>query len=83
VFNEIMDSETVGIPEDHPEYYYLENVHFTQYFLWGGYAIHENYWSSPAAFGRFSSNGCVGLMYDDAEWFWNFLDVGSDVHIHF
>lgn len=83
VYNETMDSATVGIPEGDPEYYYLENVHFAQYFLVGGYAIHENYWSAPAAFGRFSSNGCVGLFYDDAEFFWEFLDIGSHVHIHF
>jgi hypothetical protein len=83
VLNETMDSETVGIPEGDPEYYYLEDVHFTQYFLAGGYALHENYWSAPASYGRFSSNGCVGLFYSDAEWFWNFLDVGSFVHIHY
>jgi hypothetical protein len=83
VFRETMDSETVGIPEDDPEYYYLENVHFTQYFRWGGFAIHENYWTSPAAFGSFSSNGCIGLLYADAEWFWHFLDVGSPVHVHY
>lgn len=81
--SETMDSATVGIPEDDPEHYYLEDVQFTQYFLSGGFAIHENYWSSPAAFGRFSSNGCVGLLYPDAEWFWNFLDFGSVVSIHY
>jgi hypothetical protein len=83
VLNETMDSATVGIPEGDPEYYFLEDVSYTQYFLAGGYAIHENYWSSPAAYGRFSSNGCVGLLYDDAAWFWGFLDIGSHVHIHF
>lgn len=83
VRNETMDSATVGIPEGDPEYYYLENVEFTQYFKWGGYAVHGNYWTNTPDFGRFSSNGCVGLMNRDAAWFWEFLDVGSVVSIHF
>jgi lipoprotein-anchoring transpeptidase ErfK/SrfK len=83
VRNETMDSATVGIPQGHPEYYFLENVQFTQYFRSGGYALHENYWTHPSAFGRFSSNGCVGLMLPDAEWLWNFLSIGSRVHVHF
>lgn len=83
VENETMDSATVGIPEGHPEYYYLEDVKYTQYFLTGGYALHANYWTAEAAFGGFSSNGCVGLMESDAEFFWNWLSVGSSIHIHF
>jgi hypothetical protein len=83
VRNETMDSATVGIPQGHPEYYYLENVQYTQYFRDGGYAMHENYWSHPSAFGRFSSNGCIGLLLNDARWFWDFLSIGSRIHIHF
>ena len=83
VRTETMDSATVGIPKGHPEYYYLQNVEFTQYFKTGGYALHGNYWTPPWAFGGFTSNGCVGFLNADAEWFWNFLDVGSTVSIHF
>lgn len=83
VRSETMDSATVGIPEGHPEYYYLENVEYTQYFKSGGYAIHENYWTHPSAYGRFSSNGCVGLKLADARFFWNFVGVGARIHIHF
>ncbi|WP_169308204.1 L,D-transpeptidase family protein [Sphaerobacter thermophilus] len=83
VRNETMDSATVGIPEGHPEYYYLENVQFTQYFKAGGYAIHQNWWTPPWQFGGYGSNGCIGLLLHDAEFFWNFLDFGSIVHIHY
>ncbi len=83
VRSETMDSATVGIPRGHPEYYYLEDVEYTQYFRDGGYAMHENYWSHPSAYGRFSSNGCVGLFIEDARFFWNFLSIGSRIHIHF
>ncbi len=72
-----------GFPPGHPEYYYLENVKYTQYFLDGGFAIHGNYWTPEANFGSFSSNGCVGLMEPDAYFFWNHLDYGSVVSIHF
>lgn len=83
VRNETMDSATVGFPEGHPEHYYLENVQFTQYFQGGGYALHGNYWTPEWNFGQFSSNGCVGFMNPDAEFFWNWLTIGSVVHIHF
>ncbi|MDI3341547.1 MAG: L,D-transpeptidase family protein [Sphaerobacter sp.] len=83
VRNETMDSATVGIPKGHPGYYHLENVQFTQYFKSGGYALHQNYWTPPWAFGGFGSNGCVGLLLPDAEWFWNFLSIGSVVAIHY
>jgi len=83
VRNETMDSATVGIPKGHPDYYYLENVQFTQYFKAGGYAIHQNWWTPPWQFGGYGSNGCIGLLLHDAEWFWNFLDFGSTVHIHY
>ena len=83
VENETMDSATVGFPPGHPEYYYLEDVKYTQYFLAGGYAVHGNYWTAEANFGSFSSNGCVGLLENDAQYFWNHLDFGSVVSIHF
>jgi hypothetical protein len=83
ILNETMDSATVGIPPGAPGYYYLENVLYTQYFLAGGYALHGNYWTPEASFGNFTSNGCVGLMNADAEFFWNWLYVGDVVSIHY
>ncbi|MEZ4522688.1 MAG: L,D-transpeptidase family protein [Thermomicrobiales bacterium] len=82
VRNETMDSATVGIPEGDPEYYYLENVEYTQYFKKGGFALHGNYWTPPDQFGAFSSNGCIGLMNDDAAWFWDFFAEGGLVSIN-
>lgn len=82
VRNETMDSATVGIPKGDPHYYYLTNVQYTQYFKSGGYALHQNYWTDPSQFGNYSTNGCVGLLLPDAQWFWNFLSVGSTVSIH-
>lgn len=82
VANETMDSRTVGIPLSSPDGYFLEGVLFTQYFN-DGYALHYNYWSPPAAFGNYpGSHGCIGLMLADAEFFWNFADIGTPVIIN-
>lgn len=83
VANEIMDSATVGVPKGSPGYYYLPNVKWTQYFAPDGYAIHTNYWSSPAAYGTYGSHGCVNMMEADAYFMWNFLNIGSPVSSHF
>lgn len=82
VRHETMDSATVGIPKGDPEYYYLENVEYTQYFKEGGFALHGNFWTAPNEFGAFTSNGCIGLLNTDAGWFWSFLSEGSVVDIH-
>ncbi len=83
VRSEIMDSATVGIPKGAPGYYYLENVEYTQYFLAGGFAMHGNYWTPEANFGGFTSNGCVGLMNEDARFFWDWMYPGDYISIHF
>ena len=78
---ETMDAGTVGIPEDAPNYYYLEDVPYVQYFAEGGYAIHGNDWSPPEAFGDTGSHGCINMQVEDAAFFWEFLDHGSPVTI--
>ncbi|MEX1157690.1 MAG: L,D-transpeptidase [Thermomicrobiales bacterium] len=83
VRSEIMDSATLGVPTGAPGHYYLENVEFTQYFLAGGYALHGNYWTPEASFGGFTTNGCVGVMNHDAEFFWNWMYPGDYISIHF
>jgi hypothetical protein len=35
----------------------------------------------PSRFGAFSSNGCIGLLNQDAAWFWSFAVIGTPVHI--
>ncbi|MBI3966560.1 MAG: L,D-transpeptidase [Chloroflexi bacterium] len=83
VFNETMDSTSLGVPRNSSEGYLLRNVYFTQYFLAGGYAIHSNYWQPREVFGnRPTSHGCVGLLYDDAKFFWEFASYGTEITIH-
>lgn len=80
VENETMDSETIGIPRDHKDGYYLKEVLFTQYFTWDGAALHHNYWRSNWGYG--GSKGCLGLNYDDSLFLWEFATVGTPIYIH-
>lgn len=82
VYNETMTSAALGIPPG-PDSYYLTDVLFTQYFTNVGHALHLNYWRPNSVFGNErTSHGCVGMRYDDAAFFWDFLQSGSRVVIH-
>jgi hypothetical protein len=80
VYNETMDSTTVGIPRFAPGGYYLQNVLYTQYFRPTGESLHYNWWSS--AWGSQGSHGCLGLSFADSKWLWDWADVGTPVVIH-
>lgn len=58
--------------------YYLPNVEWVQYF-YQGYALHGAYWHSN--WGQPMSHGCVNLRNQDAEWFYNFGEIGTPVHV--
>ncbi|MGA2285176.1 MAG: L,D-transpeptidase [Dehalococcoidia bacterium] len=80
--NETMDSETIGIPRDDPLGYYLKDVLWTQYF-YPTVALHDNYWQPTSVFGHVaSSHGCVGMLEDDAKWFWDFATIGTRVVVY-
>jgi hypothetical protein len=81
VENETMSSEGFGIPRNAPGGYYVKNVLFTQYFTGDGAALHYNYWSSN--FGYPGSHGCLGLNYDDALWFWHWVEIGTPIVLHY
>jgi lipoprotein-anchoring transpeptidase ErfK/SrfK len=84
VFNETMDSATIGIPRGSAEGYYLKDIFFTQYFADGGIALHTNYWQPANVFGSYpTSHGCVGLRYADAQFLWTFATFGTPVYIHY
>ena len=60
--------------------YYLPNVPYTMYF-YRGYALHGTYWHTN--FGHPMSHGCVNLPTSEAEWLFNWAEVGTLVHIHY
>jgi nucleoid-associated protein YgaU len=58
--------------------YFLPQVPYTMYFF-QGYGIHGTYWHN--AFGRPMSHGCVNLPVGEAEWFFNWAEVGTPVRV--
>lgn len=58
--------------------YFLPQVPYTMYFF-QGYAIHGTYWHNK--FGRPMSHGCVNLPVSDAEWIFNWAEVGTLVRV--
>ncbi|NWG18615.1 MAG: L,D-transpeptidase family protein [Chloroflexi bacterium] len=58
--------------------YFLPQVPYTMYF-YQGYGIHGTYWHNN--FGRPMSHGCVNLPVGDAEWFFNWAEVGTPVRV--
>jgi lipoprotein-anchoring transpeptidase ErfK/SrfK len=60
--------------------YYLPNVPFVMYF-YQGYGIHGTYWHMN--FGTPMSKGCINMKTDEAEWLFNFAEVGTVVNVHY
>jgi lipoprotein-anchoring transpeptidase ErfK/SrfK len=76
IYNETMDSTSIGYPKGNPKYYHLENVLYTQYFN-AGEALHYAWWHNN--FGNPMSYGCVNLRLNTAKWFWDWADFGTRV----
>jgi lipoprotein-anchoring transpeptidase ErfK/SrfK len=60
--------------------YYLPNVPYVMYFH-RGYGLHGTYWHSN--FGHPMSHGCVNLPTPEAEWLFNWAEVGTLVNVHY
>jgi lipoprotein-anchoring transpeptidase ErfK/SrfK len=60
--------------------YYLPDVPYVMYF-YDGYGLHGTYWHNN--FGTPMSHGCINLSIPDAEWLFNWADVGTLVNIHY
>jgi LysM repeat protein len=58
--------------------YYLPGVPYVMYFF-QGYSLHGTYWHSN--FGQPMSHGCVNLPTPEAEWFFNWAEIGTPVHV--
>ncbi len=60
--------------------YYLPDVPYTMYF-YRGYGLHGTYWHNN--FGHPMSHGCINLPTPEAEWLFNWAEVGTAVNIHY
>lgn len=81
--SETMDSTTLLGRDAARASYKIENIRWTQYFTGDGQALHENFWRDPALFGIPSSHGCLGLVGQDALWFWLWAGVGTPLSVHY
>jgi lipoprotein-anchoring transpeptidase ErfK/SrfK len=60
--------------------YYLENVPYVMYF-YRDFAIHGTYWHNN--FGTPMSSGCVNMKTDEAEWLYNWSQLGTLVNVRY
>jgi LysM repeat protein len=60
--------------------YYLPGVPFVMYF-YQGYSLHGTYWHNN--FGQPMSHGCVNMPTPEAEWFFNWSEIGTPVHVEY
>lgn len=79
VANETMESDSIGAES----FYKLEDVLFTQYFTDEGHAIHFAWWRTPETIGRPGSHGCLNLLLEESQYFWDWAEIGTPVIVHY
>jgi lipoprotein-anchoring transpeptidase ErfK/SrfK len=78
--DQIMDSATIGIPRDSPDGYY-EHVPWSVRITNSGEFVHAAPWSVAEQGHSNVSHGCVNMAPADAEWFFNFSQIGDVVEV--
>jgi hypothetical protein len=64
------------------ETWYVPSIPWVQYVV-GGVALHGTYWHDQWGTGVRMSHGCINLNIDDAQWLYEWADVGTQVDIHY
>jgi hypothetical protein len=59
----------------------VPNIPYVQYVV-GGVALHGTYWHDLWGTGVRMSHGCINLNIDDAQWLYEWADVGTSIEIH-
>ncbi|MCV7054365.1 L,D-transpeptidase [Mycolicibacterium gilvum] len=73
-----MDSSSVGIPTDAPDGYLLD-VDYAVRFTHRGLFVHSAPWAVNQMGNENGSHGCIGLSTEDAEWYFNTVNVGDPI----
>ncbi|MDT5285854.1 MAG: hypothetical protein QOG79_3355 [Mycobacterium sp.] len=74
----VMDSSSVGIPVDAPDGYLLD-VEYAVRITSRGLFVHSAPWAVNSLGHENVSHGCVSLSPEDAEWYFNTVNVGDPV----
>jgi hypothetical protein len=64
------------------ESWYVPEIPWVQYIV-GGVALHGTYWHDLWGTGVRMSHGCINLNIDDAQWLYEWADVGTQVEVHY
>jgi lipoprotein-anchoring transpeptidase ErfK/SrfK len=74
----VMDSSSVGIPVDAPDGYHL-TVDYAVRITSRGLFVHSAPWAVNSIGYDNVSHGCISLSPEDAEWYFNTVNVGDPV----
>lgn len=74
----VMDSSSVGIPVDAPDGYLLD-VDYAVRFTSRGLFVHSAPWATNSLGYDNVSHGCISLSPEDAEWYYNTVNIGDPV----
>jgi lipoprotein-anchoring transpeptidase ErfK/SrfK len=74
----VMDSSSVGIPVDAPDGYLLD-VEYAVRITSRGLFVHSAPWAVSSLGYENVSHGCISLSPEDAEWYFNTVNVGDAV----
>ncbi|MGZ5390472.1 MAG: L,D-transpeptidase [Mycobacterium sp.] len=74
----MMDSSSVGIPVNSPDGYLLD-VEYAVRFTQRGLFVHSAPWAVNSMGFENVSHGCIGLSTEDAEWYFNTVNVGDPI----
>ena len=74
----VMDSSSVGIPVDAPDGYLL-NVDYAVRITGRGLFVHSAPWAVNSLGYENVSHGCISLSPEDAEWYYNTVNIGDPV----
>ncbi len=74
-----MNSETIGISRDNPEYYDLDDVEYAMRLTYSGEFIHAAPWSVGSQGYANVSHGCTGMSTANAGWLYDMTKRGDVV----
>ena len=74
----VMDSSTVGIPVGSPDGYHL-TVDYAVRFTSRGLFVHSAPWAVNSMGNDNVSHGCISLSPEDAEWYYNTVNIGDPI----
>ncbi len=74
-----MNSETVGIGQDNPEFYDIDNVEYAMRLTYSGEFVHAAPWSVGSQGYANVSHGCTGMSTANAGWLYSISKRGDVV----